>query len=50
LYKKEELRALSKEYQTWLSYEKRRRDQLNKNSGKKEKKKSRLLSVRRRES
>jgi hypothetical protein len=38
-YKKEEFRALPKEHQTWLSYEKRHRDQLNKSSGKKEKKK-----------
>jgi hypothetical protein len=38
-YKKKEFRALPKEHQTWLSYEKRRRDQLNKSSGKKEKKK-----------
>jgi septum formation inhibitor MinC len=38
-YKKEEFRALPKEHQTWLSYEKRRRDQLNKRSGKMEKNK-----------
>jgi ethanolamine utilization cobalamin adenosyltransferase len=38
-YKKEEFRALPKEHQTRLSYEKRRRDQLNKKSGKMEKNK-----------
>jgi hypothetical protein len=37
-YKKEEFRALPMEHQTWLSYEKRRRHQLNRNSGRKEKK------------
>jgi hypothetical protein len=38
-YKKEEFRALPKEHQVWLSYEKRRRGQLNKNTGKREKSK-----------
>jgi hypothetical protein len=38
-YKKEEFMALPKEHQTWLSFEKRRRDQLNRNRGKKEKNK-----------
>jgi hypothetical protein len=38
-YKKDEFRALPKEHQAWLSYEKKRRDQANKDSGKKEKKK-----------
>jgi hypothetical protein len=36
-YKKEEFRALPKEHQAWLSYEKKRRDQANKSTAKSEK-------------
>jgi hypothetical protein len=46
-YRKEEFRALPKKQQTWLSYKKRRRDQLYKNSGKKDKKK--IKAARRKE-